>query len=117
MSEASALRADSPGEAVEEDLEGTTAPASGDGSSSTGSEGRRAATAFTIELDKDDEGDGSVKKLDITGPLSKWAPKHRRNLSLTKVEENKVRNGHTNYLINSLFVCLQELCKFNNGRN
>ena len=64
----------------------------GDAGSSTGSEGsRKAATAFTIDLDKDDDGEGSAKKLDITGPLSKWAPKHRRNLSLTKVEEHKVR--------------------------
>lgn len=64
---------------------------SGDGASSTGSEGRRAATAFTIDLDKEDDAAGSAKKLNIVGSLSKWAPKHRRNLSLSKVEENKVR--------------------------
>ncbi|XP_018023411.1 uncharacterized protein LOC108679320 isoform X5 [Hyalella azteca] len=75
----------------EDDTEGAGgAGNSGDAASSTGSEGRRAATAFTIELDKEDDGEGSAKKLDIAGPLSKWAPKHRRNLSLTKVEENKV---------------------------
>ncbi|XP_018023408.1 uncharacterized protein LOC108679320 isoform X2 [Hyalella azteca] len=74
----------------EDDTEGAGgAGNSGDAASSTGSEGRRAATAFTIELDKEDDGEGSAKKLDIAGPLSKWAPKHRRNLSLTKVEENK----------------------------
>ncbi|XP_050693905.1 mucin-19-like [Eriocheir sinensis] len=48
--------------------------------------------AFTVDI-----GDGSgnseaaaTKKLDIAASISKWAPKHRRNLSLTKVDEHKV---------------------------
>ncbi|XP_068248078.1 nucleolar protein dao-5-like isoform X2 [Palaemon carinicauda] len=47
--------------------------------------------AFTIELGGGG-GPGqsdAPKKLDITASISKWAPKHRRNLSLTKVEEHK----------------------------
>ena len=50
--------------------------------------------AFTIDLGStggSDEEENKEKKLDITASISKWAPKHRRNLSLTKVEENKVR--------------------------
>lgn len=104
VSEASALASDSPSETHEANLEGAGAPASGDGASSTGSEGRRAATAFTIELEKEDDAEESAKKMDITGPLSKWAPKHRRNLSLTKVEENKVRFRFQNWrFLNKMF--------------
>lgn len=49
--------------------------------------------AFTIELGGGGTGSGDLttsKKLDISASISKWAPKHRRNLSLTKVEEHKV---------------------------
>ncbi|CAL4062166.1 unnamed protein product, partial [Meganyctiphanes norvegica] len=48
--------------------------------------------AFTIDLgtDKEEGTDQGNKKLDINASISKWAPKHRRNLSLSKVEENKV---------------------------
>ncbi|XP_066967006.1 uncharacterized protein [Macrobrachium rosenbergii] len=47
--------------------------------------------AFTIELGGGGPGQSDApKKLDITASISKWAPKHRRNLSLTKVEEHKV---------------------------
>ncbi|XP_066967040.1 serine-rich adhesin for platelets-like isoform X42 [Macrobrachium rosenbergii] len=46
--------------------------------------------AFTIELGGGGPGQSDApKKLDITASISKWAPKHRRNLSLTKVEEHK----------------------------
>ncbi|CAL4063115.1 unnamed protein product [Meganyctiphanes norvegica] len=53
--------------------------------------------AFTVDLGGspgvspgDNSGGEAAKKLDIGASISKWAPKHRRNLSLTKVEENKV---------------------------
>ncbi|XP_069951743.1 nucleolar protein dao-5 isoform X8 [Cherax quadricarinatus] len=48
--------------------------------------------AFTVELGGESGGGDVVinKKLDITASISKWAPKHRRNLSLTKVDEHKV---------------------------
>ncbi|KAK3887858.1 hypothetical protein Pcinc_008009, partial [Petrolisthes cinctipes] len=48
--------------------------------------------AFTIDLDGSSGASGDIplsKKLDITASISKWAPKHRRNLSLTKVDEHK----------------------------
>ncbi|XP_069187266.1 nucleolar protein dao-5 isoform X11 [Procambarus clarkii] len=48
--------------------------------------------AFTVELGGGTGGGdlSTTKKLDITASISKWAPKHRRNLSLTKVDEHKV---------------------------
>ncbi|XP_070001199.1 nucleolar protein dao-5 isoform X17 [Penaeus vannamei] len=54
---------------------------------------KQSPMAFTIELGPGGTSatsDASAKKLDITASISKWAPKHRRNLSLTKVEEHKV---------------------------
>ncbi|XP_069187269.1 dentin sialophosphoprotein isoform X13 [Procambarus clarkii] len=47
--------------------------------------------AFTVELGGGTGGGdlSTTKKLDITASISKWAPKHRRNLSLTKVDEHK----------------------------
>ncbi|XP_042238282.1 serine-rich adhesin for platelets-like isoform X5 [Homarus americanus] len=81
-------------------------PNSSGGGQQDGVEGQEVSTiepkkplpmAFTIELgDAPGGGGGGVadlsvaKKLDITASISKWAPKHRRNLSLTKVEEHKV---------------------------
>ncbi|XP_070001195.1 nucleolar protein dao-5 isoform X13 [Penaeus vannamei] len=53
---------------------------------------KQSPMAFTIELGPGGTSatsDASAKKLDITASISKWAPKHRRNLSLTKVEEHK----------------------------
>ncbi|XP_042878382.1 mucin-19-like isoform X3 [Penaeus japonicus] len=55
---------------------------------------KQSPMAFTIELGpggtSSANSDAAAKKLDITASISKWAPKHRRNLSLTKVEEHKV---------------------------
>ncbi|XP_069951737.1 nucleolar protein dao-5 isoform X3 [Cherax quadricarinatus] len=53
--------------------------------------------AFTVELGGESGGGDVVinKKLDITASISKWAPKHRRNLSLTKVDEHKKVEEHS----------------------
>ncbi|KAK7078673.1 hypothetical protein SK128_000012 [Halocaridina rubra] len=65
--------------------------ASNSASSSSCEVKKPSPMAFTIELGGGGAGQGDTptKKLDISASISKWAPKHRRNLSLTKVEEHK----------------------------